>query len=154
MVAYNPNNNYTRNNQPRQQEAEIHKFDVSKLNADNYVDKAEEIIKAHKDAMDRDSISTSQIRNLLDLLNGLRERLRTERVTKLTEDMKGQVQYIKLRFVYAAGRDKDSKGVRDFIQRSGMIACLDTVKDSVKQYELVCKYMEALVAYHKYYINK
>ena len=141
---------------------EIPKFDVSKLTMENYVDIAESIILAHKKELYKElngktydnTISPSQIRNLFDLLNGLREQIRTERATKLTEDMKGQVQYIKLRFVYAAGRDKESKGVRDFIQRSGMIACLDTVKDSVKQYELVCKYMEALVAYHKYYINK
>ena len=147
-------NNGQRNKQQWREDNKKPEFDASKLDAANFADIAEEIIKAHKDFMDRDPISTSQIRNLLDLLNVLRERLRTERVKELTEDMKGQVQYIKLRFVYAAGRDKDSKGVRDFIQRSGMIACLDTVKDSVKQYELVCKYMEALVAYHKYYINK
>ena len=134
------------------EEKPIHKFDTSSLSETSYVDIAEKVLNNHKE--NRSAITTSQIRNLLDLLNGLRERLRTERVKELSPDMMSQVQYIKLRFVYAAGRDKESSGVKDFINRSGLIECFDTVKNSPVQFELICKYMEALVAYHKYYIDK
>lgn len=145
------------NKKQSQQYEKKPKFDASKLNKSNYVEWAEKIIKNHQQEMkkmEKSPVTTNQVRNLLELLNILRERLRIERVKKLDEDMQGQVQYIKLRFVYAAGRDNESKGVRNFIQRSGMIECFDTVGDSIEQYELVCKYMEALVAYHKYYIDK
>lgn len=142
------------NNKKSYFKEEIPKFDVSKLNNGSYVEIAESVVKKHQEDNDKNVISTSQIRNLLDLLNGLRERLRTERVRSLTEEMIGQVQYIKLRIVYSAGRDKESRGIRDFINRSGLINCLDTVGESPEQYELICKYMEALVAYHKYYISK
>lgn len=147
MSAFDQKNSFRR-------EQQAPAFDAAKLTESSYVGIAEKVIISHRDRKDRNAISTSQIRILLDLLNGLREQLRTERVKALTENMIGQVQYIKLRIVYAAGRDNESKGVRDFIDSSGLIKCLDTVGDSVERYELVCKYMEALVAYHRYHINK
>ena len=147
MSAFDQKNSFRR-------EQQAPSFDAAKLTESSYVGIAEKVIISHRDRKDRNAISTSQIRILLDLLNGLREQLRTERVKALTESMIGQVQYIKLRIVYAAGRDNESKGVRDFIDSSGLIKCLDTVGDSVERYELVCKYMEALVAYHRYHINK
>ena len=44
--------------------------------------------------------------------------------------------YIKMRFAYAAGKgeQRGEKDVKYFVEISGMIECLDTVKDSVKQY--------------------
>lgn len=134
-------------------------FDISQLNKQNYVEIAEKVIKHHylnhtkADNTSKATISPNQIRNLLDLLNVLRERLRTIRVSELTPDLISQIQYIKLRFIYAAGRDKDNKGVRDFIIESSLIDCIDSIGNSVEQFQLVCNYMEALVAYHKYYIN-
>jgi len=147
MPAFDKKNSFRHDEEPPE-------FNADKLTESSYVGIAEKVIVSHRDRKDRNAISTSQIRILLDLLNGLRERLRTERVNALNESMIGQVQYIKLRMVYAAGRDNESKGVRDFIDASGIIKCLDTVGDSVERYELVCKYMEALVAYHRYHISR
>ncbi|MBR1529102.1 MAG: type III-A CRISPR-associated protein Csm2 [Oscillospiraceae bacterium] len=153
-------NYYNKQNYPPKEKQEFKEilpaFDVKDLNRKNYVNLAEKVIKEHFENEKKKTITTNQIRNLLELTNELRERLRTERVEQLTEDMISQVQYIKLRFVYAVGRDKgtqgnDGKGVLEFMKRSNLIACLDTVKDSPEQYLLVCKYMEALVAYHKFF---
>lgn len=77
--------------------------------------------------------------------------MRLERASILSDELVGRIQYVKMRFVYAAGRDK---GVKRFMDRSGLIDCLDSVGNDAEQFRLVCKYMEALVAYHKYYINK
>jgi len=135
-------------------------FEPSQLNKQNYVEMAEKVIQHHSsnhqktNNNSKTTISTSQIRNLLDLLNVLRERLRTMHISELTPDLISQIQYIKLRFIYAAGRDNDNKGIRDFIIKSSLIECVDSIGNSVEQFQLVCNYMEALVAYHKYYIGE
>ena len=129
-------------------------FSAKDLNELNYVDMAQKVIEQHYQKEGRKTITTNQIRNFLELTNELREQLRTDHVDKLTTEMMSQVQYIKLRLVYATGRDKDGKGVFEFMQRSNLIECLDTVGDSPQQYLLVCKYLEALTAYHKWYETK
>lgn len=125
--------------------------DLSQL---NYVDLAQKVIEQHYRKEGKKTITTNQIRNILEWFNVLREQLRTDHVEKMTPEMMCQVQYIKLRLVYAAGRDKnnnETKGVFEFMQRSSLIECLDTVGDSPQQYLLVCRYLEALTAYHKWY---
>ena len=151
------NNNFPRNNGGQRgdrppQEPVKPIFDVNTMSQTNYVQLAESVILAHKKHSDRESISTTQLRNLFALMTEVREILRVRQTDDLDETLQSRIQYIKMRFVYAAGRGE--KGVPEFMTQSSLIGCLDTVKDSAKQFELVCKYMEALVAYHKYYINK
>ena len=124
-------------------------FDVKALNLLNYVENAEKVIRKHKEG---NAITTTQLRGLFSLMTEVREILRIRQSDRLDESMQSRVQYIKMRFVYAAGRGE--KGVADFMKQSALVECIDTIKDSAKQFELVCKYMEALVAYHKFYINK
>ena len=150
------NRNFTANSPSRYEARAV--IDITKLNKQNFVVNAEKVIKHHQSThidfrKKYKGISSNQLRNLLDLLNNLRERLRTERVSELTSNMISQVQYIKLRFIYAAGRDNDGKGVRDFIIESDLINCIDSIGRSVEQFQLICNYLEALVAYHKYYIK-
>ena len=129
-------------------------FSAKDLNQLNYVDLAQKVIEQHYQKEGKKTITTNQIRNFLELTNELREQLRTDHVEKLTPEMMSQVQYIKLRLIYATGRDKEGKGVFEFMQRSSLIECLDTVGDSPQQYLLVCRYLEALTAYHKWYETK
>ena len=130
-----------------------HVFSAEELNQLNYVDLAQKVIDKHYQ-MKGKTITTNQIRNFLELTNELREQLRTGHVEKLDADMMSQVQYIKLRLIYAAGRDEGDNGVFKFMQCSSLIECLDTVGDSPQQYLLICKYLEALIAYHKWYETK
>ena len=130
-----------------------HVFSAEELNQLNYVDLAQKVIDKHYQ-MKGKTITTNQIRNFLELTNELREQLRTDHVEKLDTDMMSQVQYIKLRLIYAAGRDEGDNGVFKFMQCSSLIECLDTVGDSPQQYLLICKYLEALIAYHKWYETK
>ena len=128
-----------------------HVFSAEELNQLNYVDLAQKVIDKHYQNEGKKTITTNQLRNFLELTNELREQLRTGHVEKLDADMMSQVQYIKLRLIYAAGRDEGDNGVFKFMQCSSLIECLDTVGDSPQQYLLVCKYLEALIAYHKWY---
>ena len=147
-----PNNNYPRNNGGQrgfQPEPPKPVFDVKMLNQTNFVSCAENVIKKHQTG---NPITTTQLRGLFALLTEMREILRVRQTASLDETLQSRIQYIKMRFVYAAGRGE--KGVHEFMIQSALIDCLDTIKNSAKQFELVCKYMEALVAYHKFYINK
>ena len=123
--------------------------DIKALDITNFADSAEKVILEHKQGNDK--ISTTQLRGLFSLLTEVREIIRVRQEKLLDENLMSRVQYIKMRFVYAAGRGE--KGVHAFMKQSALIEGLDRVKDSVKQFELVCKYMEALVAYHKFYIG-
>lgn len=131
-------------------------FDSSTLTLLNFADRAKDVIEHYQNKMDsKKYITPTQLRALFSLLTEVREIIRMQNSTNLNEEMQGRIQYIKMRFAYAAGKgeQKGEKDVKCFVKMSGMIECLESVKDSVKQFELVCKYMEALVAYHKYYIG-
>lgn len=147
---YSRNQNYNGNRNGNAASVIMPLFKAEELNESNYVDLAEKVIKAHDQS--RDKITTSQLRSLFSLMTEMREIIRVRPEKVMDEMLVSRIQYIKMRFVYAAGRGE--KGVPDFMKQSALIECLNSVKDSSKRFELVCKYMEALVAYHKYYINK
>ena len=147
---YSRNQNYNGNRNGNAAPVITPLFKAEELNESNYVDLAEKVIKAHDQS--RDKITTSQLRSLFSLMTEMREIIRVRPEKIMGEMLISRIQYIKMRFVYAAGRGE--KGVPDFMKQSVLIECLNSVKDSSKRFELVCKYMEALVAYHKYYINK
>ena len=65
---------------------------------------------------------------------------------KLSEAIEGKIQYIRLRFVYEAGREKS---VKDFIEKADIIKHLQRI-ETRSDLLLFCRYMEALVAYHKF----
>ena len=153
---YNANSNSDRSKEQSQSEKTKPLFDNSTLTVVNFADRAKDVIEHYKNKMNSNRfITTTQLRALFSLLTEVRENIRMQNSTNLNEEMQGRIQYIKMRFAYAAGKgeQRGEKDVKYFVEISGMIECLDTVKDSVKQFELVCKYMEALVAYHKYYIG-
>ena len=67
----------------------------------------------------------------------------------LTEEVKSRIEYLKVRFLYEAGRDE--KGVKQLVENANLLGVLKNVKGSKKNYILFNRYMEALVAFHRYY---
>ena len=59
-----------------------------------------------------------------------------------------EVKMLKANILYQAGRDKF---VQEFIDKSHIIEKIDAVGTDYKKFDLLCKYIEALVAFHKYY---
>ena len=139
-----PQGNYQRGTARDAQEI----FAVRELSTTNFADMAEKVIQKHAEL--RSTITSTQLRGLFALMTELREMIRVRQVSVLDTNLMSHVQYIKMRFAYAAGRESS---VKIFMQQTRLIECLDTVRDSVRQFEMVCKYAEALVAYHKYYIG-
>ena len=113
----------------------------------NYVDKAEEVIlKLKESGGGRIRLTTSQIRNILTITSTIYDNAKRKK-GPLDEEELMSVQLLRTKFVYESGRDKN---VEQFIQMADLINLIKSVGDSREKLILFCKYMEALVAYHRF----
>ncbi|MCI8795474.1 MAG: type III-A CRISPR-associated protein Csm2 [Dorea sp.] len=122
------------------------------LTEDNYVDRAESAIKRlqkMKDKKDRyiPIVTTSKIRNLLAMTAGIYNDVLNIKGERLPQDITGRIQYLKVRFVYEAGREQ---GVKNLVEKAEILECLDGIGGSRQNYILFSRYMEALVAFRKF----
>lgn len=122
------------------------------LEEKSYVDKAEKVIQRLALKKDRygnpDMVTTSKIRNLLAMTADIYgEVLGMDE--KLPENVNARIDYLRIRFVYEVGRD--NKKVGDFVKNAQILEALKEIQGSRKRYILFSHYMEALVAFHKYY---
>ena len=120
-----------------------------KLTDQEYVDRAEGVIKKLDD--EKKLLTTSKIRNLLSMISSLYDEVRRGTSDKLTAEAMSQIQYIRLHFAYEAGRDKN---VKAFVDEADILRHIKDIGDSKAQFMLFCRYMEALVAYHRYHGGK
>ena len=137
-------NNRPQQRQPQQQSV-IAEIRPEAVPAD-YVDRAEEIMKELKDS--RPAITTSKIRNLLSLVSDIYnvEKLRTEK--ELTEESASKVGMMRVRTAYEAGRDPATK---TFVEKAKLLQYLKGIGTNREDLIRFAHYMEALVAYHRYY---
>ena len=113
----------------------------------NYVDRAEEVILKLKEAgRGRIRLTTSQIRNILTITSTIYDNAKRKK-GPLDEEELMSVQLLRTKFVYESGRDIN---VEQFIQIADLINLIKAVGDSREKLILFCKYMEALVAYHRF----
>lgn len=124
-----------------------------KLTEENYVECAEQAIKKLCKREDRngnypDLVTTSKIRNLLAMTASIYNEALNCQNEELPKDLIGRINYLRIRFVYEAGREPQ---VRKLIEASDILAYLDEIKGKRSQYILFSRYMEALVAYRKFY---
>ena len=118
------------------------------------VAKAEEVVKGlPKDRFDKIEVTTSQIRKFLSAVNSLNNRIALYRIQhteteKLTPELAGEVKYLKIKLVYQAGREQK---VRRFVDQAGLIKYIDEIGNSTEKFDEFAKYVEALIAFHKYY---
>ena len=113
----------------------------------SYVDEAKTIIDGLKKS--GKFISISQIRNILAMTADIYNQVKRSPEGLLTENIKEQLQYLKVRIIYDAGKDK-SGSVRAFVEKSGISKKLDALKTK-KDYIKFSNYMEALVAWRQHY---
>lgn len=122
------------------------------LTDDNYVDKAEAAIKSlkrnNRDRRNPDAflLTTSKIRHLLSLTSALFD----ESNVKGYPDLQDKIAYLRVQFVYQSGREF---AVKDLVQQAQILEALKEVynKETLQRF---CRYMEALVAYFKFYGGK
>ena len=125
------------------------------LNNRNFADTAEQVILSLQVPDRRGNktlkVTTSKIRNLLAMTNTIYNQAKKERDQELSEALQSDLQYLKMRIAYEAGRDKD---VKDFVEKAQLMKHMGSIKADREQLLLFCKYMESLVAYHKFYGGK
>lgn len=126
------------------------------INEENYVDKAENVIKKLNIEVDKNGrqigiVTTSKIRNLLAMSADIYNDVLNNKSDILDKDIVGRINYLKIRFVYESGRDPK---VKKLVEKAEIIKIIDEIKDKKTNFILFNRYMEALVAYRKFYGGK
>lgn len=116
---------------------------VAKAIPENYVDLAEEIMQ--KELMPNGqknpkSITTSKLRNWFSIANDI-----------YNVESRMKLMNLRLRIVYDAGKDNI---VLNFVTRANLLSYIKGIGESREQMIRFTHYMEALVAYHKYFGGK
>lgn len=123
-----------------------------KLTEANYVDCAENVIDELSQLKNQKGkkipiVTTSKIRNLLAMTVSIYNDILSEKSEKLSSDIIGRIRYLKVRFIYEAGREA---GVKNLVEKGHILKYLDEIGDSRQSYILFSRYMEALVAFRKF----
>ena len=127
------------------------------INEENYVEEAEKVILRLKNKVNERNgravpmVTTSKIRNLLAMTADIYNDVMNTTDDVLDGDICSRIEYLRVRFIYESGREKQ---VKDFVTEAGLLDVLKDIKKSKKKYICFSRYMEALVAYHKYYGGK
>lgn len=109
----------------------------------NYVDFAETLMKEQYR-----KITTSKLRNILSLLMDVynTELLRTEDTIAPESEVK--LQMARIRIAYECGRDRNTK---EFVEASNLLPWLKAIGKSREQAIRYTHYLEAIVAYHRFF---
>lgn len=113
------------------------------------------IQKLKRDNRDNIQLTKSQIRKFLVAVNALTNKInmyrtRTEQAAVLSQELAAEVKYLKVKLAYQSAKD-NSGSVRDFVEKARLKDCLDKIGTDLRRYEKFAHYIEALVAYHKFY---
>lgn len=109
----------------------------------DYLDQAEELMRENTRL-----ITTSKIRRLFSLVTDIynEENLSTQK--ELAEDSVAAIGMMRIRFAYECGREKN---VKMFVEKARLMNYLKGIGNSREEFIKFARYMEALVAYHKFF---
>ena len=112
------------------------------------------ILRLKKDGGGKLVITKSQIRKFLAAVNALTNkvddyRARNPRAVELSPELASAVKYLKVQLVYQAARNQTS--VQPFVKQARLKERIDSISTDIRAYEDFAHYVEALVAYHKFY---
>lgn len=101
-------------------------------------------------------LTTGQIRKFLSVMNNIGNKVSIYKAehpeeNKLPDELVEEIQYMRIKLVYQAGRDKS---VKEFLEKSELDTYIQKIGNSIKNFNIVFRYVEALVAYHKFYGGK
>ena len=129
------------------------------INQDNYVDEAEKVIKTLKgrknprNGREIQMVTTSKIRSLLAMTSDIYNETLNETGSKLPQRLCSRIEYLRVRFIYESGKDQEGK-VKDFVETARILDILKEIRGEKENFLLFARYMEALVAFHKFYGRK
>lgn len=141
---------YAQNSRPNMQikgqQFDFESFDV--------VTEAEKAIKElqYKDRYNKIDVTTSQIRKFLTAVNVVRNKVdlykaKNKGAVALSKELTAEIKFLKVNLLYQAGR---TDAVKQFMTVSKLDIIIDGIGDSLARFVKFTKYVEALVAYHKF----
>ena len=123
-----------------------------KLTNENYVIEAKNAIEFLKKEKEKDRkknlVTTTKIRGLLSMLSDIYNEIQTNPTNELSTEVRSRINYLKVRFLYEAGRERT---VKEFVQVANILNYIEAIKGDKNEFMLFYHYMEALIAYFKYY---
>ena len=98
-------------------------------------------------------LTTSQIRKFLTAVNSLKNKIDVYKINHLNEDVLSddlvmEVKFLRVNILYQA---KKNDNVKEFIAKARIEKRINEIGDSIAKFNEFYKYVEALVAFHKYY---
>ena len=129
------------------------------LDEKTYVDQAENVLKElSKPGTDKfgnkrpaQLVTTSKIRNILSMAADIYDNVLQNSSSELSSDIVGRIEYLRVRMIYESGREHT---VKRFLEASKLLEYVKMIGNDKKKFILFYRYMEALVAFHKYYGGK
>ncbi|MGL4483312.1 MAG: type III-A CRISPR-associated protein Csm2 [Anaerovoracaceae bacterium] len=118
----------------------------------NYVDRAEHVMrelgeKPKKPRRSDEFLTTSKIRSILSYVSEIYNDENLSQDNQLSEKSVNKIQAMRVRVIYEAGREQS---VRKFVDKAGILEEIKGIGNSRERFINFAKYMEALVAYHRY----
>ena len=112
------------------------------------------ILRLKEDGGGKLILTTSQIRKFLASVNALTNKVdvyhaQNPGAVELSPTLASAVKYLKVQLAYQAGREP--KKVKPFVEPARLKERIDGIGTDLRAYEDFAHYMEALVAYHKFY---
>lgn len=114
------------------------------------------IVNLEKDKWGNPFLKTNQIRKFLTAVNVVTNKVNMYKSKHLLEEkfpdeLAEEVMYLKVKIAYQAGRERS---VKQFVEKADLVQRIKAIGHDIKKYNDFARYVEALVAYHKFYGGK
>lgn len=113
-----------------------------------YVDRAEQVINMLRSDPHYRNFTVSKIRNILAMVNDIYNDVFIQTEPILTKDTLNKIQRLRIRLVYECGREPI---IRSFTDSGKLLDEIAKIGNQREKFIDFSRYMEALVAYHRYY---
>lgn len=132
----------------------------------DYVAEAEAVIKQLSRKSNGEIVlNTSQLRKILSAITDIKNKVTVEvaknksKIKTISPELQMEIRFLKTLFRYQAGREIEENNkkrstlnaVDEFIEKAKLIPRLEAIGGNIDKFNEYCKYIEALVAFHKYY---
>ena len=130
------------------------KFKAQEDLSEDYTLRAEKVIIELRDTMGKNyqNLTTSKIRSILTMVSEIYNDVVFRQDTELSRETADRIKYLKVRLVYECGREPYT--IKPFVNKAGLIELIDGIGSSREKFIAFSRYMEALVAYHRFYDGK
>lgn len=123
---------------------------------EDYVDAADAVMQqlAKVDSKNKKlkfDLTTSKLRNILTLVSDIYNIENRRRDDAISSESAAKLQMLRIRVLYEAGRESS---VKKFVETSKLLEYIKGIDKKRENMLRFCHYMEALVAYHRFYGGK